>query len=421
MTTAKKLQPLGLFEGYGIEIELMVVDLNSLNVKPVVDELFKSVAGQYVSDIDDGPITWSNELVTHVVELKTNGPAANLNLLHETFHKSVTKINNMLRKWDACLLGTAMHPWMNPHKETKLWAHENNEVYEIYDRIFGCQGHGWSNLQSVHINLPFKDDNEFGRLHSAIRFLLPLIPALTASSPLADGLLSGALDTRLVQYQLNQKRIPSIAGLVIPEPIVSKLGYENEILAPIYRDIAPYDPAEILREDWLNSRGAIARWERQTIEIRVIDTQECPRADVAYAILIVEVLRLLISEKWISYEQQKTIPTQQLKNIFDLTTANGEQATIRDRSYTSLMGWNSSEDPTAAALWFYLLEKLLDEPSQRNPTFALALPDIETLLKLGPLARRIVNSLPSQPKQENLLKTYRKLALCLAENRFFYE
>ncbi len=421
MTIREKVPTLGLFEGFGIEIELMVVDQNSFNVKPIVDELFKSVAGEYVSDVDDGPITWSNELVSHVVELKTNGPADNLNVLHDTFHKSVVKINGILGNWGACLLGTAMHPWMNPHQETKLWAHDNNEVYHIYDQIFGCKGHGWSNLQSVHINLPFKNDSEFGRLHSAIRVLLPLIPALTASSPLMDGLISGSMDTRLVQYQLNQKQIPSIAGLVIPEPVIDKASYEKEILAPIYREITPFDPSEILREDWLNSRGAIARWERQTIEIRVIDSQECPRADLSYAILITEVLRLLVSEKILSYEKQRTTPTQQLKDILDHTIANGERAAVRDKNYTSLLGWNSSEIPTAGDLWALLLEKLLDDPNQRSPAFALALPDIKTLLKLGPLARRIVHSLPSQPKQVDQLKTYRKLARCLAENLFFIE
>ena len=50
------------------------------------------------------------------------------------------------------------HPWMDPARETRLWPHEDNEIYEAFDRIFGCTGHGWSNLQCVHLNLPFDDD-----------------------------------------------------------------------------------------------------------------------------------------------------------------------------------------------------------------------------------------------------------------------
>ena len=36
------------------------------------------------------------------------------------------------------------------------------------------------------LNLPFSSDEEFGRLHAAIRLLLPLLPALAASSPLVE-------------------------------------------------------------------------------------------------------------------------------------------------------------------------------------------------------------------------------------------
>ena len=36
----------------------------------------------------------------------------------------------------------------------------------------------------------------------------------------------------------------------------------------------------------MNSRGAIARFDRNAIEIRVIDVQECPKADLAIAIFI---------------------------------------------------------------------------------------------------------------------------------------
>ena len=50
-------------------------------------------------------------------------------------------------------------------------------MYEAYDRIFDCRGHGWANLQAVHLNLPFSGDEEFGRLHAAIRLVLPIMPA----------------------------------------------------------------------------------------------------------------------------------------------------------------------------------------------------------------------------------------------------
>ena len=49
----------------------------------------------------------------------------------------------------------------------------------------------------------------------------------------------------------------------------------------MYDDIAPLDPDAVLQHEWLNARGAIARFDRNTIELRVLDVQECPRADLA--------------------------------------------------------------------------------------------------------------------------------------------
>src|SRR5690606_7705226 len=114
----------------------------------------------------------------------------------------------ILAPMGAMLMPTAMHPWFDPATETRLWPHEYSPVYETYNRIFGCQGHGWSNLQSMHVNLPFANDEEFARLHAAIRLALPILPALAASSPLVEGRVTGLADSRLDFYRFNSRRLP---------------------------------------------------------------------------------------------------------------------------------------------------------------------------------------------------------------------
>ena len=254
MTT---ITPLHLFEGFGIELEYMLVDINTLDVLPMSDRVLHAVAGAYEAEVEMGDIAWSNELVLHVIELKTNGPAPSLLGLPPAFTAQVGHINTLLAPLQGCLMPSAMHPWMQPHREMRLWPHAYSPVYEAFNRIFGCQGHGWANLQSVHLNLPFANDVEFGRLHAAIRLLLPIMPALAASSPILEGRPSGFLDTRMEMYRSNAQRIPSVSGKVIPEPAFTKHDYEQTILQPLYRDIAPYDPEGILQYEWLNARGAM--------------------------------------------------------------------------------------------------------------------------------------------------------------------
>ena len=69
--------------------------------------------------------------------------------------------------------------------------------------------------------------------------------------------------------------------------------------------MARHDPDGVLRDEFLNSRGAIARFGRGSIEVRVIDVQECPRADLAVAVLVEGVLKLLVEERWASFEDQR--------------------------------------------------------------------------------------------------------------------
>ena len=238
-----------LFEGYGIELEYMIVDRQSLNILPIADKILERIAGSITNEVKLGQLGWSNELVLHVIELKTLGPVRELNDLYTQFQEDVREINAILADFDACLMPSAMHPWMDPLKESRLWPHDSHEIYEAYNRIFCCQGHGWSNLQSTHINLAFNGDSEFARLHSAIRLILPIVPAIAASSPVEEGRLTGMLDTRLSHYRKNQRLIPSIAGAVIPEGVLSRSQYEKQILQRIYRDITPHDPQNILQYD----------------------------------------------------------------------------------------------------------------------------------------------------------------------------
>lgn len=70
-------------------------------------------------------------------------------------------------------------------------------------------------------------------------------------------------------------------GYVVPESVSGRAEWEGRILIPMYRDIAPYDTAGIQQQERLNSRGAIARFDRDAIEIRVLDIQECPLANIA--------------------------------------------------------------------------------------------------------------------------------------------
>jgi len=106
-------------------------------------------------------------------------------------------------------------------------------------------------------------------------------PALAASSPIAEGRPTGFMDFRMEAYRTHQAKIPSTIARVIPDTVTSRAEYQATSWADV-PDIAPFDP------DGFSARMAQCPWcnptlQRKAIEIRVIDLQECPQADLAIA------------------------------------------------------------------------------------------------------------------------------------------
>lgn len=403
-----------LFERFGVELEYMIVRRDDLRVAPWSDRVLLGSDGKPVSDLERGSVTWSNELTAHVIELKTTDPVASLDGYAEDFAKEVRELNQRLSAHDAMLLPTAMHPLMQP-EEAVLWSHDNNDIYAAFDRIFDCRGHGWSNLQSVHLNLPFANDEEFARLHAAIRLVLPLLPALAASSPIVEGKLTGFADNRLAYYRNNSAKIPELCGRVIPEPVFTEADYQRAIFDPIGRALAPHDPEGMLEPVFSNSRGAIARFDRGSIEIRLLDLQECPAADLAIVRTIVALLRELVAETQLPLTEQQAATIDELAPVFHKCVEQGDDAPIVVPILHRAFGWSGSDLPTAHDLWRSVINRL-------NPTaHASAAEQVasQTYLAHGTLSRRITAELGRMPTPESIMTLYRQLATGAVENTMF--
>lgn len=406
---------LGLFEGYGVELEYMIVDSSTLDVLPVADEVLRAAAGRYATVFDAGPVAWSNELALHVVEIKNSGPVRSLEGLAERFQSGVVDMNGMLEGLGGRLMPSGMHPWMDPVTETMIWPRRNRKIYDTYDRIFDCRNHGWSNIQSAHLNLPFRNDDEFGRLHAAMRLLMPLMPAVAASTPIVGGRISGLMDSRLHYYRVNQKKVPLITGKVIPEAVFTREEYESKVLQRIYRRIARYDPEGVLAHEWVNSRGAIPRFDRNTIELRMLDVQECPLADMALAVGITAVIRALVEERWSCFGQQRSQKVGSLMSVLDGTMRLGERSVIEDPLYLRAFGLEAKR-ATAHVVWKHLRDEVVrDDPSFRREIAGA----LDVILDKGPLSRRILRAAGRKPDRARLRAVYERLCNCLLKGEMF--
>ena len=400
----------------GLELEYMIVDRASLDVRPHTTRLFRDAAGDHIDDIDAGDFGWSKEVVRHVIEIKNPKPVRALDGLAAGFQREIAKMNDRLgNDFGARLMPTAMHPWMNPVVDSRIWDEPRNRINRAYASIFPLHTHGWANLQSMHINLAFGAEADFAQVHSAIRVVLPIIPAIAASSPFADGERAGFEDYRLEVYRTNAAGFPTITGHIVPEVVGDREAYEEHILAPMYRAIAIHDPERILRFEWLNSRGAIARFDRSAIEIRVSDVQEAPQMDVAIASAVVGLVKAMHGGSLASTDAQDALSPKHLGRILFDCAKDGGRTRIEDVAFLKLFRY-PRPGCTANELWTHLcsLEPVVAEIDRSRSATA-----IDFLLDRGTLASRIVGATGDAPDRAALASVYGELCECLASGRMF--
>jgi hypothetical protein len=216
-------------------------------------------------------------------------------------------------------------------------------------------------------------------------------------------------------YAGNAARVPSVAGAVVPEPIFTRREYEEVLLGGIYRDLEPLDPEGVLRHEWVNARGAIARFDRGAIEIRVLDVQECPAADLAIAGATIAVVRALVEERHAGQEEQRGWTVEALAAVLRDAIAAGDQAVVRDGEYLRLFGFPGRAPCRARDLWQHLIET----EARRDPAFAEWEPALQLYVAEGCLARRITSALGRRPSSDDFHRVYRTLCDCLMEGGLF--
>lgn len=280
------------FEVCGLELEYVLVD-RDLNAVPLAERCLAALAGRPASDASLGVVGFSNEIFQHLLELKTEVPLKSLAQTEELLVEGVRRAAGLLaERFDARLLPTGMHPWLDP-RTAKMWERSNNRVYHTYARLFDTTTHGWANVQASHVNLPLGTEKEAVAMMNAAALLVPYLPALAASSPMFEGELQPAVDNRLQFIVEHQTKIPESCGLIVPEFAASLAQYKRDVLGPMYRAVEKLEGGKVLRHEFLNARGAVFKFSRESMEVRILDTQECVKMDVAIAVFVRWALKAL--------------------------------------------------------------------------------------------------------------------------------
>ena len=388
----------------GPEHEFSLVN-EELQALPIVDKVIKDFYGRTVNFVELPDFTFGKELQLHVMEIKANAPFTSPELFEETMQNAVTTLLSFLeKKYHACLLGTGMHPLLRLN-ETGVWPHRHRKIYQEYSKIFNLKQHGWLNIQSFHLNLPYSSEATGVLMHNLLAGLCAYLPAISASSPVCEGAISPNVDNRLHFYKLNQREVPSITGAIIPEPVFSFAQYRKDVIDRYSQDLAKAGAGEtILFKEWVNSRGVIFRFDRSALEVRVMDEQDCIKSDVALSCFIRAALRGLMAEK------VEPLQHQLLVKDFNSIMAEGLNAKVLH-----------PQGETARQVCRYLFNLASENAEEAEKKYLWLVKKRIESGNLSELIReRILKRAQKTDLKEAILSVYSTLIKCLATNQPYF-
>ncbi len=272
------------------------VNSKSLTHLSIVDKIIKDKRGRLANSVDLGRFAISKELQKHVLEFKASKPFETPSEFEEVMVGGLQELaEHVYKKYGAVLLGTGIHP-LARLEDIEIWDHYNNRIYNAFGKLFDMRQHGWLNIQSFHLNLPYTNEKECFAQYNAIANILPYLPALSAASPIYESKYAEFVDQRLKFYPENQKEAPAISGKIIPEYASNFADWRSKTIEAFSAQLRKLGGPEFIMAEWLNSRGLIIRQDRRALEIRVMDEQECIRSDVALSSFVRALLRGMLEE-----------------------------------------------------------------------------------------------------------------------------
>ena len=388
-------------EVLGPEHEFCLVD-SELKPLPIVEEVINEYYTKLASFLYLPNSAFRKEFPSQIVELKARKPFKSPELLEETMQKAILSFLDFLKKkYDAQLLGTGMHPLLGL-EETSVREHDI--IAQELGKVFPLKRHGWLNIQSFQINLPYSSEQEAVTLYNMLAQLCTYLPAISAASPICEGQLTPYDDFRLVSYKSKSVEFPSVTGDVIPEYISSFSQFEKEVSDVYSRDLTNAGVSVGDFEEYVNQRGLVFKFKRNALEVRVIDEQECIRSDVALSCFVRSAIRGLTAS------DNDVLPHQVLVNDYN--------SIVKDGLGAETLNPLGKDAKHICQYFLNLAYKYADENEKRYLWIIQKRINEGNLSKL--IRKRVQNRAQKTTLKEAIISIYSKLAECVSKNQPYF-
>lgn len=179
----------------GVEIELQILDRETLNLVPRAPEILDMVPHSLKERIKP-------EFIRSMLEVNTD-VCANMDEVKQSLAQLIRKAEKLAHDNDCFLFAASLHPFAR-HSDQVLFDHPRYtrimDELQLVGRRFITQG--------LHVHVGMSDRDTAIRVCDNIRLFLPILLALTCSSPYYEG-----IDTGLHSYRAKLFEALPLAGM----------------------------------------------------------------------------------------------------------------------------------------------------------------------------------------------------------------
>ena len=242
----------------GVEIELQILDKQSFNLVPKAPELLAMVPAELKERIKP-------EFIRSMIEVNTE-VCSNMDHVRDNLKQLIQKAEELAEQNDCFLFAASLHPFAR-NSEQQLSSDPRYmrimDDLQLVGRRFITQG--------LHVHVGMNDHDAAIRVCDSIRLFLPILLALTCSSPYYEG-----IDTGLHSYRAKLFEALPLAGM--PDQLESWDKYLDMVTLLTNTGIITS-----VRDLWWDVRP---HPDFGTIEIRICDLPSTFREILAIAALI---------------------------------------------------------------------------------------------------------------------------------------
>jgi hypothetical protein len=179
----------------------------------------------------------------------------------------------------------------------------------------------------------------------------------------------------------------------------------------MYQALDALPDAGALRHEFFNARGAVFKFSRRALEIRVLDTQECVKMDVAVATFVRAAMRAIT--KGVRSARLALPPHAMLVDDFRSVIAAGSEAFVWATQFGEAVERDEEGRAPAREILRVLLERARREARKEEGEY---LDLVERVIETGSLSERIRTALlPHAGDDEGFTEAARHLYIELAD------